>query len=204
MALVFFDTETTGLNIRRKDEILELGIVDAQGQTVMDQLIKPTERETWKSAQKVHGISPEDVADAPSFQEVEKDLIKAFEGNLIAIYNAAFDVRFLPENIAEAAEGFICVMRLFRRTTRRRCDYRLENAIEWANYSEGRAHRAVNDARSTLYVWNALQEHLGKKFERTVARCIQIPPHLRPVNVSDDATNRASRRSAPGRSAQTK
>ena len=68
---MFLDFETTGLGTRRKDEIVEIGIVDASGAIIMEQLVHPVERKTWKSAQKIHGISPEDVARSPTFDELK-------------------------------------------------------------------------------------------------------------------------------------
>ena len=169
--LVFLDFETTGLFAERlergpqkgrRDEVLEIGIIDAAGRTVINCLVKPVERQTWKSAQKIHGISPNDVADAQTFEAVEREMVRAIEGKQCAIYNAPFDVRFMTEKARIAPAAFICVMQLFRKITDSR-NYTLEDATSWANYSVPQDHRAINDVQATLHVWNALKSHVAPK-----------------------------------------
>lgn len=36
---VFLDTETTGLNNNRKDEVLQIGILDENGQTLLNSYV---------------------------------------------------------------------------------------------------------------------------------------------------------------------
>ena len=93
---LILDTETTGLG--EKDEIVELSIVDMGGSALMDTLIKPTIL-IAPSASAVHGISNTDVACAPYITQVFPKLTHMFKNNIVAIYNAEFDLRMLRQSL---------------------------------------------------------------------------------------------------------
>ncbi|MCY4410095.1 MAG: 3'-5' exonuclease, partial [Caldilineaceae bacterium] len=61
---LFFDTETTGLN--SSAEIVEVGIVDAEGNTLLESLVRPIRR-IPSDAVAVHGISNAMVRNAPTW-----------------------------------------------------------------------------------------------------------------------------------------
>lgn len=64
---VFLDTETTGLGC--SDEIVELSVIDARGDVLIDTLIKPVQPIS-PDAEAIHGISNEMVRNAPAFAQV--------------------------------------------------------------------------------------------------------------------------------------
>ena len=100
---IVLDTETTGLNISEhifdqvRDEILQLSIISAHnGRTLFNQKLWPAHLRTWPEAQKIHGIRPIDVRDAPSFYEVREKVQEIIDGaRLIIGYNIGFDMSFL-------------------------------------------------------------------------------------------------------------
>ena len=65
----YLDTETTGLSPPR-DEILEIGILDDKSRTLIDSLARPENHRIWPGAQANHGISPSDVANGPTLDEL--------------------------------------------------------------------------------------------------------------------------------------
>lgn len=83
------DTETTGPDAE-DDEIVEIGLITSQGETVFDSLVKP-KGEISEGAQEVHGIGPEDVADAPPITEIGQKLRGLLITQTVLIYNRAFD-----------------------------------------------------------------------------------------------------------------
>lgn len=83
---VILDTETTGL----KGEIIDLGIVDIQGNVVYDGLLKPA-CEIEPGATRVHGITDQMVANAPCFKEAWISILGLIQGKGIITYNAKFD-----------------------------------------------------------------------------------------------------------------
>jgi DNA polymerase-3 subunit epsilon len=91
---VFLDTETTGISPR--DEIVEICVLDSDGQPLLDQLVKPN-RPISPDARRLHGINESDVAGAPSWAEVAPQIQAALKGRLVAAYNADFDRRMLAQ-----------------------------------------------------------------------------------------------------------
>ena len=77
---LFFDTETTGLGSNA--EIVEVGIVDAVGKTVLESLVRPRRR-IPSDAIAVHGISNEMVRDAPTWGEVWPQVRQLFTGRRV-------------------------------------------------------------------------------------------------------------------------
>lgn len=105
--LVFFDLETTGLSVS-EDRICQLSITKIMPQTkhgkgedpiVRTRLINPG-KFIPEDATAIHGISNEDVADEPTFEQFAKDLYEAFfKGADIGGHNILkFDIPMLREH----------------------------------------------------------------------------------------------------------
>jgi DNA polymerase-3 subunit epsilon len=97
--IVFIDLETTGINVS-SDRIVEISALK----------IHPDGKEQWlntrinpempipEKATEIHGISDKDVAEAPVFKEIAKNLAAFLEGCDLAGYNAIkFDIPVLAE-----------------------------------------------------------------------------------------------------------
>ena len=106
--LLFFDIESTGLNIA-SDSIIELcfvKILPGSEQRVKTWRVKPWDYERGcqrpinPSAQAVHGISAEDLADCPTFSEIAEEVVEWLSGSDLAGFNSAkFDLPMLAEEI---------------------------------------------------------------------------------------------------------
>ncbi len=105
---IFLDTETTGLNARLGDRIVEIGCVELLSRQVTDkhfhQYLNP-ERDIDEGAAKVHGLTREFLADKPLFREVAKEFLDFVAGAELLIHNASFDVEFLDRELAAAGLG---------------------------------------------------------------------------------------------------
>lgn len=97
--IIFFDLETTGLDIA-KDRIVELcyiriepnGNEEAKSMRINPEIHIPEE------ASRVHGIYDADVKDCPTFKQIAKTLWQTFEGCDLAGYNSnKFDIPLLVE-----------------------------------------------------------------------------------------------------------
>jgi DNA polymerase III epsilon subunit-like protein len=89
---IIIDTETTGLN--EDDEILQLAIIDLQGNVLLETLVKSAKLIS-PEASAVHGIIAQSVASAPTFAELCETITNLIcERDLVA-YNADFDRRML-------------------------------------------------------------------------------------------------------------
>lgn len=175
---VVLDTETTGLTATA--EIVELGLIDSQGQPLIDTFVKPL-KPIPAEATAIHGITDEMVADAPTWPEVLGQLIRATEGKLVVIFNAGYDVRLLEQTTAlwgidvpveMASRGFYCAMLEYAaykgvvNPLRRGYKWwKLGVAAEMEGVPPGTAHRAVGDCETTLGVIRAVQAKLQKNIE---------------------------------------
>jgi DNA polymerase III subunit epsilon len=156
--IIFFDLETTGTNVV-SDRIVEIAYLK----------IFPDGREESKTirlnptipidprATAIHGISNEDIKDAPTFKEIAQSLVNSFEGADFAGYNSnKFDLPLLAEEFLRLdidfdlkKRKFIDVQVIFHKMEQRTlsaaykyyCEKDLENA-----------HSAEADTRATYEV----------------------------------------------------
>jgi DNA polymerase-3 subunit epsilon len=95
---IVLDTETTGLNAKLGDRVIEIGCVEIMSRRFTERnfhaYLNP-EREIDEAAAKVHGITREFLSDKPRFAEVAGDFLDYVRGAELIIHNADFDVAFL-------------------------------------------------------------------------------------------------------------
>ena len=103
MRQIVLDTETTGLNARLGDRIIELGCVELVNRRLtgnhFHRYVNP-ERDSEEGALKVHGITSEFLQDKPRFREIASELLDYVRGAELIIHNAPFDVEFLNQELA--------------------------------------------------------------------------------------------------------
>lgn len=158
--LVFFDVETTGLNVIR-DRIIQIALIKLPEKggpaTELSMLINPG-IPISEEAMAVHGITPKDLANKPVFQQVAQK-IWDFIGNAdLAGYNSnRFDIPMLMEEFARVGMEFdvskrrlIDVQRIFYKMEPRtlKAAYRLYCQRELED-----AHDALADVRATMEVF---------------------------------------------------
>ena len=154
---LFFDTETTGLG--PTDEIVEVGIVDAHGNTLLDSLVRPVSR-IPNDVIAVHGITNEMVREAPTWESIWPDVQALFGGRTVGIFNADFDLRMMRQSHERHGLDWqpmggnaFCVMKLYARFYGERLGIRnakwqgLQKAGRQCGISSQNAHRAAADAR---------------------------------------------------------
>lgn len=98
MRQVVLDTETTGLNARNGDRVVEIGCVELAGRRLTGRrlhIFLNPERDVPIEAQRIHGLTDEFLADKPKFREVASDLADFIRDAELVIHNAAFDMEFL-------------------------------------------------------------------------------------------------------------
>ncbi len=163
--LVFFDLETTGINIS-KDRIVELSFVKAMPNGEMEvktHRINP-EMPIPIESSLIHGIYDEDIKEAPTFKSVAKTLVKFLEGCDLAGFNILrFDVPMLVEEFLRVDVDFqvgnrklIDAQRIFHMMEPRN----LTAAYKFycGKELEG-AHGAEADTMATYHVLNAQVKH---------------------------------------------
>lgn len=172
--LVVFDVETTGLNAG-EDRVVEVGFARFEGGQLVDawgSIVHP-QREIPKEASDIHGISNEDVSDAPRFHATISHALRLTRNAWPVAYNASFDRRFWAMELARAAVGELTTP-MFDPNVRwfdplvwvRQMDgiwggNKLTQACERYNVSLESAHRATDDATAAgKLIFEALQGRL--------------------------------------------
>lgn len=103
MRQIVLDTETTGLEWKKGNRVVEIGCVELierrpTGRTYQ-QYIHP-DREFEPGAQEVTGLTLEFLADKPRFAEIADAFLEFIDGAELIIHNAAFDVGFLDNELS--------------------------------------------------------------------------------------------------------
>jgi DNA polymerase-3 subunit epsilon len=159
--LAFIDLETTGINVST-DRIIEIAIIKIMpdgSRLSKVKRINPGIPIPEESSQ-IHGITDEDLKDAPSFREVANELRQFLEGCDLAGYNSnRFDIPVLVEEFLRvgqkldtAGRVFIDVQRIFHLMEKRT----LEAAYQFYCQKDLRdAHSAEADAAATYEILEA-------------------------------------------------
>ncbi|KAF0225713.1 MAG: DNA polymerase III subunit epsilon-like 3'-5' [Rhodospirillaceae bacterium] len=163
MAAIYLDTETTGLRLEDGAALVEVAVVDDEGAVLLNTLVNPG-RPIPSSATAIHRISDDMVADAPPATEVVARVLDLARGRTVVIYNAAFDIQFLP-GLQDVAASVECCMRRHAEWRGQWSEWhdgykwhKLTVAAKEAghDWSGGAAHRALADAQACRTVWQWL------------------------------------------------
>ena len=163
--LVFFDLETTGINISR-DRIVEISFLKVfpnGDEEIKSKRVNPGMPIPPESTA-IHGITDEDVKDCPSFKQIARSLATQLEGCDLAGFNSnRFDVPMLAEEFLRAdidfdmgKRKFIDVQVIYHRKEPRTlaaaykfyCDKELVDA-----------HSAEADTRATYEILKSQLQH---------------------------------------------
>ncbi len=162
---VFLDTETTGLETF--DQIVEICILDFDGNVLLESLVKPTGK-IPASVIRLHGITDEMVKDKPTWPEIWPAVQAALAGRHVASYSADYDVRIMKQSHRQhqmrwklKGADFFCIMKLYAQFRGEWDDYRgtyrwhkLEEAGRQCKIELPNAHRAKADALLARAVLN--------------------------------------------------
>lgn len=126
--IVFFDLETTGVNIL-KDRIVEISYIKIHpnGSEEKRTLRVNPDMHIPEEATAVHHITDEDVKNEPKFKAIAKEIAKVFEDSDIAGFNSnRFDVPLLAQEFANAGvdidfsrKKFVDVQTIFHKMEQR-------------------------------------------------------------------------------------
>ncbi len=166
---IILDTETTDLD----GEPVEIGIIDIQGNVLMDTLVQATEPISAEAGY-IHGITQEVLATAPTFPDTYPNLCRLLgAASTIIVYNASFDrgilerarkiheLPFYPvaefyegSNVCSGWKGLECAMLWYAQWVGEWSDY--WRGYKWQPLYGG--HRALGDCRATLALLHKMAE----------------------------------------------
>jgi len=112
---IVLDTETTGLDPKKGDRLVELGCIELLNRIPTGQefhcFINP-ERAVPAEAEAVHGLSTAFLLDKPLFADIASPLTKFLGDDVLVIHNATFDVSFLNMELARLKLPAIAMTRV--------------------------------------------------------------------------------------------
>lgn len=164
-----FDIETTGLNVRHGDRIVEIaGVRIEHGRLdeskTFSSLINPR-REIPAEVTRINGITQKDVAGSRAIEDVLPDFLRFTEGSVLVAHNAEFDCSFLNAE-KETCWGYVeipecfCTRNLSRAVFPNEPRHDLTSVAIKLGIPHGgkERHRALADVILTAKVFLALLE----------------------------------------------
>jgi DNA polymerase-3 subunit epsilon len=164
---VVLDTETTGLD--KPAEICQIGIIDCDGNTLLDTLVKP-KRPIPSAAIAIHGISNEAVQDSLTWPDVREWVLRYIRGKDVIVYNATYDRKLMhwsdeawecPHVDYKEQSAWYCAMEAYAEHYGEINEYygtyrwqRLISAITQQGLPVSDAHSALGDCLMTLQLIN--------------------------------------------------
>jgi DNA polymerase-3 subunit epsilon len=101
---IVLDTETTGLDAKGGDRLVELGCVEIVNRIPTGRefhaFIFPEDRPVHPDAERIHGLTNDFLKDKPPFRDVVAAFIEFIGDAPLVIHNAQFDVGFINAELA--------------------------------------------------------------------------------------------------------
>jgi len=161
--MIAFDVETTGKNAET-DQIVEISmcLYENGDERTYHSLVRP-DVPISEGARKVHGISMEDVQDAPGFRDVADDILAFLSSaDVIVGYNVRFDIRFVEKEFSRIGQTVVLYEKLVVDP------YRIWQAMEPRSLEDAHrrfvgtemknAHSAEADVQATVRVLRGVRE----------------------------------------------
>ena len=163
MREIVFDTETTGLDPRSGDRMVEIGCIEMVNRVPTGQTFHcyfNPDRDMPAGAEAVHGLSASFLADKPRFHERAADLIDFLGEAKLVAHNAGFDFGFLNAELDSCGLEPVCRTRMIDTVALARVRHpgaKLSLDALCTRYGIDRSHRtrhgALLDAELLLQVY---------------------------------------------------
>lgn len=98
MREIVLDTETTGLDLKSGDRIIEMGCIELINHMATDKHLQfycSTNRTITQEAEKIHGLSNAFLNKFSTFKENAQSLLSFIKKDTLIIHNADFDIGFI-------------------------------------------------------------------------------------------------------------
>lgn len=150
------DLETTGLDPKRGNEIIEIGITEIKNDQIVrnySRFVKPTKK-IPEIITEITNITDEMVKDAESIEEVLPRFRQFLGDRTMIAHNAKFDLGFLNHYLEklnlEPITKSICTIEMLKdETTYKGKNRKLETACKFYGIENQNAHRADSDTLAT-------------------------------------------------------
>jgi DNA polymerase-3 subunit epsilon len=115
MREVIFDTETTGLDPKTGDRMVEIGCIEMVGRVETGRTFHAyfnPDRDMPVEAERVHGLSAAFLATKPRFAELADELLEFLGDSNLVAHNAGFDFGFLNNELELAGRTPVSMDRM--------------------------------------------------------------------------------------------
>ena len=148
---VAIDLETATAD---RSSICQIGItevIDGVPQTPKSWLVQPVGNEYDDMNIWIHGITPEDTKDSPSFPEVWKDVLPYLQNKIVVAHNTSFDMYALRDAFDNYCMeyptfDYFCTLRIARYIVKGCYSYSLDVVLNHLNIEFGVHHKADRDS----------------------------------------------------------
>ena len=152
------DVETTGTRSAGGDRVTEIAIARVHAGAIVEvysQLVNP-ERLIPAHITALTQITWAMVKDQPPFRQVAEQVTERLAGHVFVAHNAAFDWRFVSDELARSgvqlAGPRLCTVRLSRLLLPQLARRSLDHVTRYFGIDNGARHRAAGDAEATARV----------------------------------------------------
>ena len=167
------DLETTGLSFRT-EKITEVGIMKIKNGEVIDSFetfVNP-EKPIPPKVVEVTNITDDMVKDAPKIEEVFPKILEFVGDSVLVAHNADFDIGFLKHNASilnlKLENTSLDTLRLAKDLFPDFKKYKLGIIADKLGITVDVAHRALDDVKTTVQVFNVMMNMLKEKGAKTV------------------------------------
>lgn len=115
MREIIFDTETTGLDPKTGDRLVEIGCIEMVNRVTTGATFHAycnPDRDMPAAAEAVHGLSIAFLSDKPRFHAIAADLLEFLGDSMLVAHNAGFDFGFLNTELEICGLEPICRSRM--------------------------------------------------------------------------------------------
>ncbi len=152
MREIVFDTETTGLDPKTGDRMVEIGCIEMVNRVATGRSYHAyynPERDMPEQAEAVHGLSIGFLSDKPKFSETAHELLEFIEDSPLVAHNARFDFGFLNSELTLAFMAEVDMARMIDTIAiakRRHPGAKLSLDALCSRYGIDRSHRVKHGA----------------------------------------------------------
>lgn len=175
---VVLDVETTGLDYTR-EKIIEFAAVKLTDGVITDsfETLINAQQHIRKSSQAIHGISEEDLKDAPLEEEIYPKIFEFIGDAPIVAHNAIFDFSFLNRTSKRLYQKpltnrYVDTQQMFKEVYPQMESCGLECLMNTFNVDYSTRHRAMADAEGLARCYPELKKMYFQKYDWQLS---QIP-----------------------------
>lgn len=177
------DTETTGTS-PISDQIIEIAIIRVENGRIVREfrsLVRPSVH-LPPIITSITGIGIEDLADAPSFDEIALEVRELLDGAVLVAHNARFDYSFIKNEFTRLGISWkaktLCTVKLSRLLFPHERRHSLDEIIERHHIPCASRHRAYDDALALWRFMQAIESEAGYPEVATAMETLLLNPSL--------------------------